>query len=147
MNKIAIKPANAPAAIGPYSPAVKLSNFVYLSGQIPVDPVTNEIVEGGIGPQTHMVMQNIVTILEELGLETRHIMKTTVYLSDMNNFAEMNKVYSEYFEEPYPARSAVEVGALPKGALVEIECLVIDTLDIEAAEQQDVGCCSGCCGR
>ena len=139
----AIKPANGPKAIGPYSPAVKLGDFVYLSGQIPVDPVTNEIVSGGIRQQTHQSLQNIVTILEEMGLETRHVVKTTVYLQDMGMFSEMNEVYAEYFDEPYPARSCVQVAALPKGALVEIECLVIDTLQYEKPREKK-SCCEGC---
>jgi 2-iminobutanoate/2-iminopropanoate deaminase len=88
----AIKPENAPKAIGPYSPAVQLGDFVYMSGQIPVDPNTNELVGGSIGAQTHQVMQNILTILESRGLETRHIVKTTVFLTDMNDFAEFNSV-------------------------------------------------------
>ena len=140
----AIKPENAPKAIGPYSPAVKLGDFVYLSGQIPVDPATNELVTGAIGAQTHQVMQNILTILEEMGLETRHVVKTTVFLTDMNDFAEFNKVYAEYFDEPYPARSCIQVGALPKGANVEIECLVIDTLQYEKPAEKS--CCNGCSG-
>jgi len=139
----AIKPANGPAAIGPYSPAVKLGDFVYLSGQLPVDPVTNEIVSGGIRQQTHQSLQNIVTILEELGLETRHVVKTTVFLQDMGMFKDMNEVYAEYFDEPYPARSCVQVAALPKGALVEIECLVIDTLQYEKPREAR-SCCEGC---
>ena len=117
----------------------------HLSGQIPVDPLTNEIVEGGIQAQTHQSIQNIITILEEMGLETRHVVKTTVFLTDMANFAAMNEVYAQYFEEPYPARSCVQVGALPKGALVEIECLVIDTLAYENVQQKSC-CCDGCGG-
>lgn len=140
----AIKPANGPKAIGPYSPAVKLGDFVYLSGQIPVDPVTNDLVQGDIGKQTHQVMQNIITILDEMGLETRHVVKTTVFLTDMGNFAAMNEVYAQYFDDPYPARSCVQVGALPKGAEVEIECLVIDTLRYE--QQSCSQNCSGCQG-
>ena len=140
----AIKPANGPKAIGPYSPAVKLGDFVYLSGQIPVDPVTNDLVQGDIGKQTHQVMQNIITILDEMGLETRHVVKTTVFLTDMGNFAAMNEVYAQYFDEPYPARSAVQVGALPKGAQVEIECIVIDTTPYEKPREKS--CCSGCNG-
>ena len=140
----AIKPANGPKAIGPYSPAVKLGDFVYLSGQIPVDPVTNDLVQGDIGKQTHQVMQNIITILDEMGLETRHVVKTTVFLTDMGNFAAMTEVYAQYFDDPYPARSCVQVGALPKGAEVEIECLVIDTLRYE--QQSCSQNCSGCQG-
>ena len=139
----AIKPADGPKAIGPYSPAIKLSDFVYLSGQIPVDPLTGELVTGGIGPQTHQVFQNILTVLEEMGLETRHIVKTTVFMTDLAMFGEMNEVYASYFEEPYPARSCVQVAALPKGALVEIECLVIDTLKYEKARETG-SCCEGC---
>lgn len=139
----AIKPASGPKAIGPYSPAIKLGDFVYLSGQIPVDPVTNEMVNGDIAQQTHQVMQNIITILDEMNLRLDHVVKTTVFLSDMKNFAAMNEVYAQYFEEPYPARSCVQVGALPKGADVEIECLVIDTLRYE---QSCSGSCSDCRG-
>ncbi len=142
----AIKPADGPKAIGPYSPAIKLSDFVYLSGQIPVDPLTGELVTGGIGPQTHQVFQNILTVLEEMGLETRHIVKTTVFMTDMAMFGEMNEVYASYFEEPYPARSCVQVAALPKGALVEIECLVIDTLAYENAPTKSC-CCDGGCDK
>ncbi len=142
----AIKPEKGPKAIGPYSPALKLSDFVYLSGQIPVDPETNEIVSGGIQQQTHQVMQNILTILDEMSLETRHVVKTTVFLTDMADFAAMNEVYAQYFEEPYPARSCIQVGALPKGARVEIECLVIDTLRYEQPPCQKSNCedCHGC---
>ena len=141
----AIKPEKGPKAIGPYSPAVKLGDFVYLSGQIPVDPATNDLVKGDIRVQTHQVMQNIITILEEMGLETRHVVKTTVFLTDMGNFAAMNEVYAGYFDEPYPARSCVQVGALPKGAEVEIECLVIDTLRYEQQScSQNCSDCQGC---
>jgi len=137
----AIKPANGPEAIGPYSPAVKLGDFVYLSGQLPIDPKTNALVDGDIRFQTTQVLENIKNLLAEMGLETRHVLKTTVFLSDMNNFGVMNEVYGSYFQEPYPARSAVQVAALPKGALVEIECFVVDTLAYEQA-----ACGSGCCG-
>lgn len=127
--------------VGPYSPAIKLSDFVYLSGQIPANPETGNIESDDIRQQTHQSMQNIIAILEQMGLETRHIVKTTVFLTDMNDFAAMNEVYASYFEQPYPARSCVQVGALPKGAKVEIECLVIDTLKYETRT-----CCSGeCC--
>ena len=139
----AITSDKAPKAIGPYSPGIKLGDFVYLSGQIPADPATGEIVPGGIKQQTHQVFQNILALLEEMGLETRHIVKTTVFITDMSMFADMNEVYATYFdaEHPYPARSCVQVGALPKGALVEIECLVIDTLNYEKPREKS--CCSG----
>lgn len=143
----AIKPTNGPDVSGPYSPAIKITDFVYMSGQLPVDPITNEMIGGGIKQQTHQVMQNIMTVLEEMGLETRHIVKTTVFLQDMTMISEMNEVYAAYFEEPYPARSCVQVAALPKGALVEIECLVIDTLCYEKKTSES-SCCEGncCCG-
>ena len=139
----AIKPEKGPKAIGPYSPAVKLGDFVYLSGQIPVDPETGNLVEGDIRQQTHQVFQNILTILEEMNLRFDHVVKTTVFLADMADFAAMNEVYAEYFEEPYPARSCIQVAALPKGAQVEIECLVIDTLRYE---NNCSGSCEGCSG-
>ena len=135
----AVKSDNAPKAIGPYSPAVKIGDFIYLSGQIPVDPVTGETVSGGIPQQTHQVFQNIIALLEEVGLSTEHIVKTTVFLTDMKNFAAMNEVYATYFDEPFPARSCVEVGALPKGVDVEIECIAID--DRKYAVQRGCGGC------
>ena len=134
---------NAPKAIGPYSPAVKLGDFVYLSGQIPVDPTTGNVVEGGIKEQTERVMKNIVALLDEIHLSTRHIVKTTVFINNMDNFATVNEVYASYFDPAYPApaRSCVEVSRLPKDVLVEIECLVIDTLVYE--QQMNQGC-KGC---
>lgn len=129
------------SVVGPYSPAIKLSDFVYLSGQIPTNPETGNIETDDIAQQTHQCMQNVIAILEQLSLETRHIVKTTVFLTDMNDFAAMNEVYASYFEKPYPARSCVQVGALPKGAKVEIECVVIDTLPYE---QRMCQCGCGC---
>ncbi len=144
-----IQSEHAPKAIGPYSPAVKLGDFVYLSGQIPVDPASNAVVEGGIVEQTKQVFKNMEAVLAEMGLETRHIVKTTVFLKNMDDFSAMNQVYGSHFNEPYPARSTVEVSRLPKDVLVEIEALVIDT---SAYERQmgggcgDGGCEGGCCG-
>ena len=137
----AIHSSKAPKAIGPYSPAIKLGDFVYLSGQVPLDAETGELVSGGIVEQTHQVFKNIKAILEEMNLETSHIVKTTVFMTDLGEFTAMNEVYSTYFSEPYPARSTVQVGALPKGAKVEIECLVIDTLAYE--QQMSSGCSCG----
>ena len=111
----------APAAIGPYSQAIKVGNLVYTSGQIPIDPATGSFVEGGIKEQTRQSLNNIKAILAEVGLSMSNVVKTTVFLADMNDFADMNAVYAEFFTEPYPARSAVAVKTLPKGALVEIE--------------------------
>ena len=121
MMKKVIKTAKAPSAIGPYSQAIQVGNLVYTSGQIPIDPSTGVVVEGGIKEQTRQSLQNVKSILEEAGLTMSDVLKTTVFMADMNDFAEMNAVYAEFFTEPYPARSAVAVKTLPKGALVEIE--------------------------
>jgi 2-iminobutanoate/2-iminopropanoate deaminase len=120
-NMKAISTTKAPAAIGPYSQAIKVGNLVYTSGQIPIDPATGNFVEGGIKEQTRQSLTNVKAILEEAGLTMKNVVKTTVFMADMNDFADMNAVYSEFFAEPYPARSAVAVKTLPKGALVEIE--------------------------
>ena len=118
-----ISTKKAPAAIGPYSQAIQVGNLVYTSGQIPIDPATGVFVEGGIKEQTSQSLTNVKAILEEAGLSMSNVVKTTVFLADMNDFADMNAVYAEFFSEPYPARSAVAVKTLPKGALVEIEVL------------------------
>lgn len=118
-----ISTKKAPAAIGPYSQAIQVGNLVYTSGQIPIDPSTGQFVEGGIKEQTRQSLLNVKAILEEAGLTMGHVVKTTVFMADMNDFAAMNAVYAEFFAEPYPARSAVAVKTLPKGALVEIEVL------------------------
>ena len=120
MKKV-INTNQAPAAIGPYSQAIKVGNLVYTSGQIPINPATGNFVEGGIKEQTRQSLTNIKAILEEAGLSMNNVVKTTVFLADMNDFVDMNSVYAEFFSEPYPARSAVAVKTLPKGALVEIE--------------------------
>ena len=117
----AISTQKAPAAIGPYSQAIQVGNLVYTSGQIPIDPATRKFVEGGIKEQTRQSLTNVKSILEEAGLTMGNVVKTTVFMADMNDFADMNAVYVEFFAEPYPARSAVAVKTLPKGALVEIE--------------------------
>ena len=120
MKKV-ISTTKAPAAIGPYSQAIQVENFVYASGQIPIDPATGVLVEGGIKEQTRQSLLNVQAILKEAGLTTGNVVKTTVFIADMNDFADMNAVYAEFFSEPYPARSAVAVKTLPKGALIEIE--------------------------
>ena len=120
MKKV-ISTTKAPAAIGPYSQAIQVGNLIYTSGQIPIDPTTGVFVEGGIKEQTRQSLFNVKAILEEAGLTMNDVVKTTVFMADMNDFAEMNAVYAEFFTEPYPARSAVAVKMLPKGALVEIE--------------------------
>jgi len=116
-----ISTKKAPAAIGPYSQAIRIGNLVYTSGQIPIDPTTGTFVEGGIKEQTRQSLTNVKAILEEAGLNMYNVVKTTVFMADMNDFADMNAVYSDFFSEPFPARSAVAVKTLPKGALVEIE--------------------------
>lgn len=119
--KNVISTTKAPAAIGPYSQAVRVGNLVYTSGQIPINPATGIFAEGGIKEQTRQSLLNVKAILEAAGLTMSDVVKTTVFMADMNDFADMNAVYAEFFSEPYPARSAVAVKALPKGALVEIE--------------------------
>ena len=119
--KSVISTSKAPAAIGPYSQAIQVGNLLYASGQIPIDPSTGSIVDGGIKEQTRQSLLNVQAILEEAGLSFANVIKTTVFLADINDFADMNGVYAEFFSEPYPARSAVAVKSLPKGALVEIE--------------------------
>ena len=116
-----IRTKKAPAAIGPYSQAIQVGNLVYTSGQIPINPATGTFVEGGIKEQTCQSLTNVKAILEEVGLSMSNVVKTTLFMADMNYFSDMNTVYAEFFSEPYPARSAVAVKTLPKGALVEIE--------------------------
>ena len=124
-----ISTKKAPAAIGPYSQAIQVGNLVYTSGQIPIDPSTGAFVEGGIKEQIRQSLTNVKAILEEAGLSMSNVVKTTVFMADMGDFADMNAVYAEFFTEPYPARSAVAVKTLPKGALVEIE--VVAAIDIK----------------
>lgn len=121
----ALHTTQAPAAIGPYSQAIEANGFVYTSGQLPIDPATGEFAEGGIKGQTRQSLRNVSSILEEAGIDMSHVVKTTVFLADMGDFAEMNEVYSTFFNAPYPARSAVAVKTLPKNALVEIECVAV----------------------
>lgn len=120
MKKV-ISTTKAPAAIGPYSQAIQVGNLVYTSGQIPIDPATGCFAEGGIKEQTRQSLLNVKAILAEAGLMMNDVVKTTVFMADMSDFADMNAVYDEFFSEPFPARSAVAVKTLPKGALVEIE--------------------------
>lgn len=120
MKKEIITP-KAPAAIGPYSQAIQVGNLIYTSGQIPIDPATGQLVEGGIKEQARQSLNNIQAILQEAGLTMTSVVKTTVFMADMADFADINSVYAEFFTEPYPARSAVAVKTLPKNALVEIE--------------------------
>ena len=120
----AIKTNMAPAAIGPYSQAIEANGMVFLSGQLPINPQTGEMPEG-IEAQTRQSLTNARTILAEAGLTMSDVVKTTVLLADIADFAAMNAVYSEFFSEPFPARSAFAVRDVPKGALVEIECIAM----------------------
>lgn len=115
----------APGAIGPYSQAIEAGGMVFVSGQLPVDAATGEFAPGGVTEQTRQSFENIKYILAEVGLTTANIVKTTVFLADMSLFADMNAVYATYFDGTFPARSAVAVKALPKSALVEIECIAV----------------------
>ena len=119
----AISTTKAPAAIGPYSQAIKVGELVFVSGQLPIDPATGAFAEGGIKELTRQSLTNMKAILEEAGTSMANVVKTTVFLADMNDFTAMNEVYAEFFAAPFPARSAVAVKTLPKGALVEIECI------------------------
>lgn len=114
---------NAPAAIGPYSQGTLASNFAFISGQLPIDPATGAFPEGGIKEQTHQSLRNLQAILKEADMDFPNVVKTTVLLADIADFSAMNEVYDSYFKAPYPARAAFAVKALPKGALVEIECI------------------------
>ena len=126
MKKNIIATTNAPAAIGPYSQAIDCGSLLITSGQIPIDPATGNLVEGDITVQTRQSLTNVKAILEAAGLTMDNVAKTTVFLAHMSDFAAMNAVYAEFFTEGnYPARSAVEVGALPKCALVEIETICL----------------------
>ena len=113
----------APGAIGPYSQAIEVNGFVFASGQLPIDPSTGAFPEGGVKEQTRQSLTNAKAILEAAGTGLNKVVKTTVFLADMNDFAAMNEVYDEFFEAPFPARSAIAVKTLPKNALVEVECV------------------------
>lgn len=121
-----IQTEKAPAAIGPYSQAIDSgAGLVFVSGQLPVDPATGAFPEGGVQAQTRQSLTNAKSILEAAGLGLQNVVKTTVFLADMADFAAMNEVYAQFFSAPFPARSAVAVKTLPKGALLEIECIAV----------------------
>ncbi|MGI6698247.1 MAG: RidA family protein [Clostridia bacterium] len=121
MKKEIVSTKNAPGAVGPYSQAVKCGGMVYTAGQVALDPNTGQMVEGGIKEQTHQVFANLKAVLEAAGTSLENVVKATVFIVDMDKFGEVNEVYANYFTGDFPARSCVEVGRLPKGALVEIE--------------------------
>ncbi len=117
--------AGAPKAIGPYSPALKIGNLLFLSGSIPLDPATGQLVSGGIAEQTTQVMENIKALLEAAGTSFNNVARTTVFMVDLGEFAQMNEIYSKYFSAPYPARSTVQVVKLPRDVRVEIDVIAV----------------------
>ncbi len=125
MKKKVIQTDKAPKAIGPYSQAIQANGFVYTAGQVAIDPVTNEFLEGTVEEQTRQALTNLRNVLEAAGTNLEHVVKTTVFLRDMNDFPKMNSVYAEFFNENPPARSTVAVAGLPKNALVEIEAIAV----------------------
>lgn len=118
-----IKPAKSPAAIGPYNHAVRVGDLLFCAGQIPIDPKDGNLIIGDLKAQTERVLQNVKAILDDQGLTFAHVVKSTVFLTDLANFTAMNEVYGKYFTENFPARSTVQVAGLPKGAAVEIEVI------------------------
>lgn len=145
MNKLKniIATENAPSAIGPYSQAVCIGGLVFLSGQLPIDPDAGNIVPGGIKEQTEQSLKNIEAILKEAELTADNIIKTTVFLADINDFADMNEVYVKHFSGDYPARSAVQVAALPKGVKMEIEAICTRGMipDVNFLNADKESCC------
>lgn len=125
MSNIAINTPNAPAAIGPYSQAIQAGNTIYVSGQLPIDPATGAFAGDEIKAQTRQSLTNMKNILIEAGTDMSAVVKTTVLLANIADFAAMNEVYAEFFTAPYPARAAFQVACLPKNALVEIECVAV----------------------
>lgn len=123
MSRTIISTPNAPAAIGTYSQAVKVGSTVYVSGQIPLDPATKELVQGPFDVQCRRVFQSLQAIVEAAGGTLAHVTKVNVFVTDLANFATLNQVMSEFFKEPYPARAAIQVAALPRGVPVEIDCI------------------------
>jgi len=123
--KQAISTSDAPKAIGPYSPAVRAGQMVFVSGQVPIDPATGNLIDGDIAAQTRRVFDNLGALLKAAGLSYANVVRTTVFLADMNDFAAMNQTYATFFSEPYPARSTVQVSRLPKDARVEIDVIAV----------------------
>lgn len=121
----AIQTSNAPQAVGPYSQGIVSENLIFVSGQLPFDPKTGDFVSGGIREMTARIIENIKAILEEAGSSLDHVVKTTVFLTDMGDFVDMNEVYADYFSSHYPARSTIQVAALPKNARIEMEAIAI----------------------
>ena len=123
MTKTAVSAPDAPKAIGPYSHAIRTGQLLFISGQVPIDPATGNLIEGDITAQTQRVMNNIDAVLKAGGLSFQHVVRTTIFLADMSDFAAVNAVYGTFFSEPYPARATVQVSRLPKDARVEIDAI------------------------
>jgi len=123
--KVIMSSEKIPAAIGPYSPALRVEKLMFISGQIPIDPESGNLVKGDIQKQARQILTNLKTLLDVYSLTLKNIVKTTVFLKDMNNFSEFNKVYAQYFTEEFPAKSCIEVARLPKDAEIEIEAVAI----------------------
>ena len=123
MEKKIINTTNAPVPIGPYSQAIMVGDILYISGQVCIDPVTNHLKNKDLQEETHQVMANLKAILQEAGLSFKHVVKTTIFLTDMNRFSELNEIYGKYFESDYPTRETVQVSALPKFVNVEISMI------------------------
>ncbi len=125
MARQAISTTEAPAAIGPYSQAIRAGEFIFVSGQVPVDPATGELIQGSIDDETVRVLENMKAVLHAAGLTLSDVVKTTIFLTDLSNFTKVNAVYASYFGEEPPARSTIQVGALPRGAHIEIEAIAM----------------------
>ena len=125
MNKIIISTDKAPKAIGPYSQAIEVNGMIFTSGVIPINPRTNELVKGDIKVQAEQAIGNLAALLKEAGSDTEQVIKTTVFIKDMNDFAAVNEIYAKYFTKDFPARSCVEVARLPKDVLIEIEAIAL----------------------
>ena len=123
MGKSEITTTNAPQAIGPYSQAIQMGNILYCSGQIPVDPISGKVVSSDISHQTDQVLNNLKGVLAEVGLNLSHIVKTTIYLKNLDDFSKMNEAYAKFFERPFPARATIEVARLPLDVKIEIEAI------------------------
>ena len=123
MTKHAVSSPDAPAAIGPYSPAVRAGQLLFVSGQVPIDPATGQMIEGDVAAQTRRVLDNVGALLVAADRSFADVVRTTIFLADMNDFASVNAIYAQYFSEPYPARATVQVARLPKDARVEIDVI------------------------
>lgn len=133
--------SKAPAAVGPYSQGVNIGDLVFVSGQIPINPKTGEMIKSDIVKQTKQILENIKGILESANSSMENVLKVTVYMTDLKDYVTMNEIYSKYFKKPYPARAAVQVAALPKGSPIEIECIAYIKRENKEECGQNCACC------